>query len=527
MARQQYAIVAQNIKKDYYQYRVFSRGKLLTRALQGVSFVIREGEFVGLIGVNGAGKSTLMRILTTNLEKTAGKVIIANHDIDKEEEEVKKQISWMFGQDYFGIGWSSLEKNMHLAAAFLGLDKEEAQTRIDTLIKRFRLEEKRHMDVWRLSSGMLAKYSLAVALLKRPSILFLDEPLLGLDTYAKDEIRDILRELNAKGTTILYTDHQLQEVEKICKRLLIINEGKLLFDGTTKKLKEFYRDTHVLDLVCRGQRINRALYDLRKQKLCTDYEIVESDGELHTIKLYTPMDSQKMVVRVAEALQKKKLVVAEMNAGLLGLEDVYRKFLRVDPLTHTAKTLASFGKYGEQPLKEFESLLRHTNPKLRAQACAAFWKRNKNKVRPILLQMLQGSHPMQEEALQVIGQIRDPSFMEHALCILEKKETSLHDHALLALAKMGNETIVPALLKLLLDHDNVRFVLEHLPAFDVNIIKYLQEKIHHLSVSDKAFLQHHCFKMKHAKHLLELLGLQHRDYGQWRREHFEKKRGVN
>ncbi len=525
--KRQFAISAQNIKKDYYQYHVFARGKLLTHALQGVSFAISKGDFVGLIGVNGAGKSTLLRILTTNLEKTSGKVFIAGYDIDKEEEEVKNNISWMFGQDYFGIGWASLEKNMHLAAAFIGLDKEEAQARIDALLKRFRLEEKRHMDVWRLSSGMLAKYSLAVALLKRPQILFLDEPLLGLDTYAKDDIRDILRELNEKGTTILYTDHQLQEVEKICKRLLIINEGKLLFDGSTKKLKELYRDTHVLDLVCSGPRINRALYGLRKEKLCTDYEILESEGELHTVKLYTPKDSQKMVIKVAQALQKKGLVVAEMNAGLLGLEDVYRKFLRVDTATHTAKTLASFGKYGEQPLKEFKRLLCHTNPKLRAQACAAFWEKNKNKVRPILFNMLEGPRTMQEEALQVIGQIRDPSFMEHALKLLEEKETSLHDHALIALAKMGNETVVPAMTKLLLDQDKVRLVLEHLSVFDTNVIKSLQEKIHHLSVSDKAFLQHHCQKLKHAKQLLELLGLQHRDYGHWRRAHFEKKRGMN
>ncbi len=515
-------IYVKDLKKDYYQYKVFFRGKLLTKALRGVSFTVYPGEFIGLIGVNGAGKSTLMRILTTNMEKNSGKVLINGYDIDKDQENIKEQISWMFGLDYSGIGWASVEKNMQLAAAFLGIGKEEAEQRSRALLKKFKLEEKRKTDVWRLSTGMLAKYSLAVALLKNPKILFLDEPLLGLDTYAKDEIRTILRELNEKGTTIVYTDHQLHEVEKICKRLLIINQGKLLFDGSTKKLKQVYRDTNVLDVVCTGQNVNKVLCQLIKQKSFVDYEIIESEAATQIIKIYTAVDSKKMVLPVAEYLQKNKLTIDQINAGLLSLEDVYRKFLKVDGNEHKARRLDSFTKTGEDPLQEFEKLLSHSNPKIRARACRVFWKKNKAKVQPILFDMLSGNKEMQHEALHVIGQVKDKSFTEHVLLLLDQKEILTKNHAVIALAKLGDTSIINQLMKLLLDHDTIIFTLEHIPEFDTHILTLIQEKIKHLSLYDKEFIRHYCAPLKKAKKILELLHLQHRDYRHWKEREFAK-----
>ena len=96
------------LHKDFYQYKVFSKGKLLTHALKDVSFQVKQGDFYGLLGRNGAGKSTLLRILTTNLEKSSGKVVINGVDLDKDIQSIKQTISWMFGVDYEGIGWSSV-----------------------------------------------------------------------------------------------------------------------------------------------------------------------------------------------------------------------------------------------------------------------------------------------------------------------------------------------------------------------------------------------------------------------------------
>ncbi len=515
-------IQVRDVKKDYYQYKVFLRGKLLTKALRGVSFDVHTGDFIGLIGINGAGKSTLMRILTTNMQKSSGKVSVLGYDIEKDQERIKENISWMFGQDYSGIGWASLEKNMHLAAALMGLSKQEAEMRITQLLKKFHLEEKRKDDVWRLSTGMSAKYSLAIALLKNPKILFLDEPLLGLDTYAKDEIRLILKELNEKGTTIIYTDHQLQEVEKICKRLLIINQGKLLFDGSVKRLKQVYRDTNVLDIVCTGKNVNKAMYSVMKNKLFTDYEIAESEGETHTLRVYTSTDSKKMLLPLATALLKNNLFIDQMNAGLLGLEDVYRKLLKVDSNDHKTRKLDAFEKAGEDPLEEFEKLLQHTNPRIRSRACRIFWKKNKGKVQPILLEMLSGTKDMQQQALLVIGQVKDKSFSAHVLQLLDQKEILTKNHAIIALAKLGDITIEEKLLKLFLDPDTIPFVLEHLSEFDGTILSHIQNKMQQLSHYDKEFIRHYCLLLKKSKHILELLHLEHKDYRHWKQEKQKK-----
>jgi HEAT repeat protein len=130
--------------------------------------------------------------------------------------------------------------------------------------------------------------------------------------------------------------------------------------------------------------------------------------------------------------------------------------------------------------------------------------------------MLSGPTHAQQEALHVIGQIKDKSFTKHILPLLEEKEILTKNHALISLAKLGDEHVVPQLMDLLLDHETTVFVLEHLLEFDTNILTLLQQHIHKLSLYDKAYLQHYCLRMKKAKKLLELLHLQHREYKHWR-----------
>ena len=212
------------------------KGKLLTQALKNVSFTIKKGDFFGLLGKNGAGKSTMLKILTTNLEKSGGKVSINGYDLDTEENDIKRSISWMFGFDYNGVGWSSVEKNLLLAATFLGLKKWEAEQRTKKLLHQFGLYKHRKLDVWRMSTGMQGKYSLCVAMLKDPEVLFLDEPLLGLDFEAKQQLRELLQQLKKQGTTIIYTDQQLQEVEKLCNNVVVIDQGVKMYDGSMTRL---------------------------------------------------------------------------------------------------------------------------------------------------------------------------------------------------------------------------------------------------------------------------------------------------
>ena len=396
-------IEVNNLYKEYYQYKVFRKGKLLTKALNNISFKVKEGDFFGLLGQNGAGKTTLIKLLTTNLKKTAGSIHIDGVDIEQNIRKIKPQISWMFGVDYEGYGWSSIEKNLKLAAYYLGMTTQQAEKRIKELLEYFGLYNKRKLDVWRMSAGMQAKYSLAAAMLKKPKILFLDEPLLGLDVPAKEMLRNFLVELNKEGTTIVYTDHQLQEMEKVCNNLVIIEQGSKVYDGSLDNLKQQYRDAHVLELTCQSPMINKTLLSLkRKVKTVMDYEILASNEGTHELKIYTNIDSKKALLPVGNYLKRNKVVIETLNAGLLGLEDVFKKFLKKNKHIQTTKQLQGFHKTQEQPLPRHTTYLKHKHHDVREAACQLLHHKKQQQVERALRNMSKMSKPMQISSLNLL-----------------------------------------------------------------------------------------------------------------------------
>lgn len=516
-------IEVKNLSKYYYQYKVFFKGKLLAKALKDVSFNVKKGDFFGLIGVNGAGKSTLLRILSTNMKKSFGEVYVNGHDMDREENKVKEDISWMFGIDYSGIGWSSLEKNMHMAAAFVGLNKDDATKRVNELINKFDLKKKRDSDVWRLSSGMAAKYSLAVALLKRPKVLFLDEPLLGLDVEAKDQVRELLKEINEQGTTIIYTDHQLQEVEKVCKNIAIINKGELVYQGSTESVKRKHRNTDILEIGCYGKGIMKTVHALEdKFNYVFDCDLSHSEEDFHQLKIFTSIDSKKAMLPVADFMRKNGFIIEQMNAGYLSLEDVFRKFLKKDEHEERAKRIKHFKTVCETPDKKFLEYLKHPHHSVKGAACEVFWGNNKRKVSPIIHAMLSSSKNERQEALRVIGEIKDDCFLEHVLDALEDANSEIQIQAYITLGKFGNEISAKPLVKLLMTDETVDMVLDHIEDIDDKVVWRVKGIIMHLPSSDKEFIQYHIKRRRNANELLELLDLQHANIFQALMEKKEK-----
>ncbi|MBI1973150.1 ABC transporter ATP-binding protein [Candidatus Woesearchaeota archaeon] len=493
--------------KDFYQYKVFRRGKLLTHALKDVSFKVKQGDFFGLLGRNGAGKSTLLRILTTNLEKTAGSVMINKIDLDKDIRTIKNTISWMFGVDYEGVSWSSVYKNLLLAAYYTGISKQQAEKRVVELLHYFDLYPQRSLDVWRLSSGLKGRYALAVAMLKQPSILFLDEPLLGLDVPAKEQVRTYLKQLNKDGVTIIYTDHQLQEMEKVCKNLLIIERGEKLYDGSLEDLKEKYRDTNVVDITCSGEHINKTLLELVKDiSYAKDYEILSSQNNIHTVKIYTTVDSKQSLLTIARYLQEHHITLESMNAGLLSLEDVYKKFLKKPlPNTHVSK-LHSFLRAREQPTKSYLKYLRAPQAEIRGAACSAFFSHQRKQVEDILKKMLNQSQAMRIASLQVIGKTKASHLLKQ---LLQKKK---HDpqttlYLTLALGKIGDISVVDTLVRYLLDESLCAEVLEHIPEMETHVLVLLHHKLRRLSRHDLQFILYHLEKSENKEQLYQALHL--------------------
>lgn len=207
-------------------------------ALKEVDFSINQGEIVGFIGPNGAGKSTTIKILTGVLVPTSGSVLINGRIPWKERKEHVGQIGVMFGSR--GTLWPELPaiEAFDLLSCMYNVDKTKYKENLDYLVEMLEIGSFLNRPVRELSLGQRMRCELASVLIHLPGIVFLDEPTIGLDVQVKRRIRDLISFYNKQyGITFVYTSHSMHEVEGICPRLIILNEGKLVFDGKTEHLK--------------------------------------------------------------------------------------------------------------------------------------------------------------------------------------------------------------------------------------------------------------------------------------------------
>jgi ABC-2 type transport system ATP-binding protein len=213
---------------------VYSDG---TRAVDNISFTVKEGEFFGFLGPNGAGKSTTIKILTTLLRKTSGTVTVAGHDLDKETEQIRKLIG-VQSQDTAVDGDLTGSENLMLQGHFQQMRSSELKERVDELLNLVELKEAANKRARNYSGGMKKRLDLATALVHRPRLLFLDEPTTGLDPQSRAAIWAYLEKLNKEeGTTIFLTTQYMEEADKLCKQLAIIDFGKIVASGSPAELK--------------------------------------------------------------------------------------------------------------------------------------------------------------------------------------------------------------------------------------------------------------------------------------------------
>lgn len=217
---------------------LFSRARRVVRAVEDISFAVAPGEFVGYIGPNGAGKSTTVKMLSGILQPSAGSVRVLGRSPQSERQAVAGRIGVVFGQRT-QLWWDlPLADSYELIAAMYGVPAEMAGARLRRFDDVLGIGDFLHTQVRKLSLGQRMRADLAGALLHAPPVLFLDEPTIGLDVLAKAAIRDFLREINKEGVTILLTTHDMDDVEQLCNRIMLINHGRLMFDGTVAGLRQ-------------------------------------------------------------------------------------------------------------------------------------------------------------------------------------------------------------------------------------------------------------------------------------------------
>jgi ABC-2 type transport system ATP-binding protein len=194
-------------------------------AVANLNLEINEYELFGLLGINGAGKTTTIKMLSCLLKPTSGDAIIDNHSILTGSEYIKSIIGYSTQETAIAKNLT-VKENLEFYASLYNLEKEEIKLRCDSLIKQFSLEKVLNKRVKKLSGGYQRKVSIALALISKPKILFLDEPTLGLDVIARHELWNIINELK-KDTTIILTTHYLEEAESLCDRVAVMVDGKL------------------------------------------------------------------------------------------------------------------------------------------------------------------------------------------------------------------------------------------------------------------------------------------------------------
>jgi ABC-2 type transport system ATP-binding protein len=206
------------------------------KAVNGVSFTINKGEIFGLLGPNGAGKTTTIRMLSTVLEADSGEIIIGGHSV-KQEAEVVRSIIGVCPQDLALYDDLSALDNMVFFGRMEGMDGKEAKEQAMRNLELMGLEDRAKGKVAKYSGGMKRRINLAIALMGTPQLLFLDEPTVGIDPQSRNNIYENILGLQKKGMTILYTTHYMEEADRLCNRIAIMDGGQIIANDTPYNLK--------------------------------------------------------------------------------------------------------------------------------------------------------------------------------------------------------------------------------------------------------------------------------------------------
>lgn len=288
------------------------------KAVDDISFQVKTGEILGFLGPNGAGKSTTMKIISCFLSPTHGSVQLDGFDIDQHSEEVRRRIGYLPENNPLYTDMSIFDY-LHLSASLQNVPENEIPGRIKQMVDICGLGPECHKDINELSKGFRQRVGLAQALIHDPDVLILDEPTTGLDPNQIVEIRSLIKEIG-KQKTVMLSSHILKEVEATCDRILIINKGKLVADGSTEELKARSSASNRLLLQVRGEGVQEALL-----KLDTVAQVIpagDPENESWHVDTKNGLDAREEIFRLCV---KKDWVLLQLTPLQSSLEDVFRK----------------------------------------------------------------------------------------------------------------------------------------------------------------------------------------------------------
>jgi ABC-2 type transport system ATP-binding protein len=294
---------------------IFSPKKKQVHALKGVSFAIQSGELVGFIGPNGAGKTTTLKTLSGLLYPTSGFVEVLEYDPWERKSDFLKQIALVMGQK--NQLWWDLPaiETFELNRAIYEIPKREYQENLKELVELLELSKLIQTPVRKLSLGQRMRMELTAALLHRPKVLFLDEPTIGLDLVAQQKMRDFIYEYNKKfGATILLTSHNMDDLVDLARRVIVIDEGSLLFDGALEDLVNKFAKEKIIKAT------------LAKEDGIADLEKIGKVKKLAFPEVEISVPRSAVAIAAAELLQN--FPVEDLTIEEIPIEDIIRKVFK-------------------------------------------------------------------------------------------------------------------------------------------------------------------------------------------------------
>jgi len=297
----------------------------VVEALRGVSFVVRHGEVVGLLGPNGAGKTTTVKIIATLLIPDGGVARVEGFDVVEEANEVRKRIGIMLSVEKGFYGKLTGRENLEYFGALYGIPENILRQRIDYLLKLLELDKLGAVDrlFEEFSLGMRARLAFARALLKDPPVLLLDEPTLGLDPPTARRIRGLVRELTRQGKAVLYTTHNMFEAEMVCDRILLINRGRIVAEGTPEDLKSRIPKMRALEVHVRN--LDESVVEKLRNVIGPTVSVAQSSDGLPVIRVVMQRP-EEVVDDVVKLLASSNIDIVRLRIEEPTLEDVFMYF---------------------------------------------------------------------------------------------------------------------------------------------------------------------------------------------------------
>jgi len=301
-------IVVENLTKRYG----------VQKAVDNISFKVKTGEVLGFLGPNGAGKTTTMRAITTFLQADEGEIYVGNYSVNKESEKIRKSIGYLpeenpLYEEMPVLDYLRFVANVHQIA------KNKIDDKIINVISTCGLEKEKHKKIGELSKGYKQRVGLAQALIHSPEVLILDEPTVGLDPNQIKEIRELIKHIGKEKTVIL-SSHILAEVEATCDRILIINKGKIVADGSTEELRKQAQGKELIKVAIEEGELNTIYEALKALPGVAMVDILNKEKQEFEVQ----GDPNKQLAKaVFKLCVKNKWIITQLTPVETKLEDIF------------------------------------------------------------------------------------------------------------------------------------------------------------------------------------------------------------